>query len=78
MLGYDPHFFPRLLNVVNHIVLLCCSDLLVLSSSFRYVVRSGSPTGTLLKKNVSTGLMNLNCSVVKSENSAVCVLFLIV
>ena len=59
-------------------MLLCCSGLFVLSSFFRYLVRSGSPPGILLRTAVSTGFTNLDDCGVTTEDSAICVFFLIV
>ena len=58
-------------------MLSCCSGLFVLRSSFRKAVRSGSPCGIILRITISTGLMCLDCSGVTTENSAICVCFLI-
>ena len=72
VLGYDPGFS----GVENQNVLSCWSGLFVLRSSFRYAVRSGSPCGIILSIATSTGLMCLDCSGVTTENSAICVCFL--
>ena len=55
----------------------CCSAFIVLRSSFREAVRSGSPCGIILRTAISTGLMCLDCSGVTTENSAICLYFLI-
>ena len=52
--------------------------LFVRSSSVRYVIRSGSPSGIILRIAMSTGLMNLDCSGVTTEKSAIWVFLLIV
>ena len=57
-------------------MLSCCSGLLVLRSSFRLAVRSGSSCGIILRIAKSTGLMCLDCSGVTTENSAIRVCFL--
>ena len=40
-------------------------------------MRSGSPCGIILRIAISTDLMYLDCSGVTTENSAICVCFLI-
>ena len=40
-------------------------------------MRSGLPCGIILRIAISTGLMCLDCSGVTTENSAICVCFLI-
>ena len=69
--------FPGFSGVGNQNVLSCCSDLFVLRSSFKYAVMSGSSCGIILRIAISTGLMCLDCSGVTTENSAICVCFLI-
>ena len=41
-------------------------------------MRSGSPSGIILRIAVSSGLINLDCSGVTAENSAICVFLLVV
>ena len=68
---------PGFSGVGNHKMLFCCSGLFVLSNWLKEAVRSGSTSGMKLRIAVSTGLMDLDCSGVTTENSAYCVFFLI-
>ena len=77
-IGVCSSMLPGFLGVGNQKVLACWSGLFVLSSSVRYVIRSGSPSGIILGVAMSTGLINLDCSGVTTENSAIWVFLLIV
>ena len=63
--------------VGNQKVLFICSGLFVLSNLVKQLVKSGSAFEIILRIAVSTGLMNLDCSGVTTDISAVCVFFLI-
>ena len=76
-IGVRSSVLPGFSGVGNQKVELCCSGLFVQSNSLRQVVRSGSPSGIILRTAVSTGLTNMDCSGVTRENSAICVFFLI-
>ena len=58
---------PSLISVGDQDVILFCFGLFVSMSSFRYVVRSGSPLRFIWRTAASSGLMNLDCSGVTTE-----------
>ena len=77
-IGVRSSFSSGFSFVGNQNVLVRCSGLPVPSSSIMYVVRSGPLPGITLRNALSTGLMNLDCSGVTTENSAICVVLLTV
>ena len=68
---------PGILGVRNQTVLICSSGLPDLNISFRYVVRSGSLPGILVRIALPTGSKKLDCSGVKTKTSTISVFFLI-
>ena len=64
---------PSFLVVANQQVLLCCFGLFLLSYLVQQVVKSGSHSGIIMRIALGTGSMNLDCSGVTTENSALCV-----
>ena len=76
-IGMRSSSLPGFLGVGNQKLFFCCSDLFALRSSFKYVVTSGWPFGIILRIAISTGWIYLDCSGVTTENSVICVFFLI-
>ena len=69
---------PEVSGLRKHTVWLGGSSLFILSSWLNYIVRSGSPFGIILKNAMSTGLINMDCYGFTTENSPMCVCFLMV
>ena len=75
-IGVWSSMLPGFSGVGNQKVLFCWSGLFILSNSVKLVVIFGSPSGIILRITVSSGFMNLDCSGVTTENSAICVFLL--
>ena len=71
-------FTKRFSSVEPECVNLCCFGWIVLCSSIKFVVECGSSLVIILKIADSAGLINLDCSRITTESSALCVFILIV